>query len=199
MRKNKLAKIKTEYITTDTSYRKLARKYKIPVKIISDAGKAEKWVEEKRQYNHKLSTETVKKICDEESDKLASLIKSADALAEVIQRAMEDPNQFNRVIVTKTIKDKVEQGNKTQETIKNEFEERIVSKVDTKAIREMTAAIKDLTIVIRNLNNLPTQAEAEAQSIAAGRFEIEKKRAEMDNNTDNTLVVKLEGLEEYSV
>ena len=35
--------IKTEYITTDTSYRKLGEKYEINYKVIADRGKAEKW------------------------------------------------------------------------------------------------------------------------------------------------------------
>lgn len=47
-------KIKTEYVTTDTSYRKLSLKYKITSTQIANHSKAEGWVEQRKQYLKKL-------------------------------------------------------------------------------------------------------------------------------------------------
>ena len=42
--------IKTEYITTQTSYRKLAQKYGVSRVQIGNVGRDEKWVELRRQH-----------------------------------------------------------------------------------------------------------------------------------------------------
>ena len=51
-------KIKTEYITTDTSYRKLAQKYGVNYSVIGARARAEGWVEERTQFIHKTHTKT---------------------------------------------------------------------------------------------------------------------------------------------
>lgn len=79
-------KIKTEYITTDTSYRKLASKYGITYTIIGKRAKKEGWPEEKQRWIDDTTTKildavgdehaasTAKKIC-EVADKILSKIE----------------------------------------------------------------------------------------------------------------------------
>ena len=81
--------IKTEYITTDTSYRKLAEKYGIHYKVISDRGKDEKWVELRSQYRDKTLTKTLSKISAHEADRAARIYSVADKLLRKIE-AMVD-------------------------------------------------------------------------------------------------------------
>lgn len=84
--------IKTEYITTDTSYRKLAEKYGIHYKVISDRGKDEKWVELRSQYRDKTLTKTLSKISDHEADRAARIYSVADKLLRKIE-AMVDSDE----------------------------------------------------------------------------------------------------------
>lgn len=49
--------IKTEYITTDTSYRDLAAKYGLNYRTIADRGKSEGWVELRNQYVDKTQSD----------------------------------------------------------------------------------------------------------------------------------------------
>ena len=81
--------IKTEYITTDTSYRKLAEKYEIHYKVISERGKNEEWVELRSQYQHKTLTDSLDKISKKESDRAARIRTVADKLLNKIE-AMAD-------------------------------------------------------------------------------------------------------------
>ena len=81
--------IKTEYITTDTSYRKLAQKYGIHYKVISERGKNEEWVELRSQYRHKTLTDSLDKISKKESDRAARIRTVADKLLDKIE-AMAD-------------------------------------------------------------------------------------------------------------
>ena len=77
-------------------------------------------------------------------------------------------------------------------------EERIYTKKDTKALKDLTGAVKDLLYSVRNLYGLPTQGEREAQRIAAERLEMDRRKAQLDEDSDKTITVELKGLEEYS-
>ena len=55
-------KIKTEYITTDPSYRKLAQKYGIDSAVIGRRAKSEEWVKLRQQYIDKTQTKTLNAI-----------------------------------------------------------------------------------------------------------------------------------------
>ena len=58
--------------------------------------------------------------------------------------------------------------------------------------------MKDLAIVHRNLHGMPTQAEREAQRIAAERLKMDQKRAQLDENADKSIAVELVKAEEYA-
>lgn len=78
--------IKTEYITTQTSYRKLAQKYGIHFKVISERGKDEGWVELRTQYQDKTLTDALNKISKQEASRAAKIYSVADKLLLKIER-----------------------------------------------------------------------------------------------------------------
>lgn len=53
--------IKTEYITTSISYRKLAEKYGVPFITLSQRARKEKWAELRRKHNDRIITKTLEK------------------------------------------------------------------------------------------------------------------------------------------
>ena len=65
--------IKTEYITTDTSYRKLAQKYGVSTTQICNVGRDEKWVELREQHLNKTVAKTIEKIGNKQVDKMARI------------------------------------------------------------------------------------------------------------------------------
>ena len=82
--------IKTEYITTDTSYRKLAQKYGIHYKVISERGKAEKWVELRSQHKDRTLTKTLNKISNKQTDKMSRIDDLADQLLVKLEQAITE-------------------------------------------------------------------------------------------------------------
>ena len=82
--------IKTEYITTDTSYRKLAQKHGIHYKVISERGKNEGWVELRSQYRDKTLTDSLDKISKKESDRAARIRSVADKLLIKIENMVNN-------------------------------------------------------------------------------------------------------------
>ena len=84
--------IKTEYITTDTSYRKLAQKYGVSATQICNVGREEKWVEQREQYLSDTTAKTLKKISDQEANRAAKIHSVADKLLQKIEVMVDNGN-----------------------------------------------------------------------------------------------------------
>lgn len=82
-------KIKTEYITTDTSYRKLAQKYGVHYNAIANRAKQEGWISQRNQYCDKTMTNTLDAISDKQVDRAANLISVADKLLAKVNSLFE--------------------------------------------------------------------------------------------------------------
>lgn len=149
--------IKTEYITTDTSYRKLAQKYGIHYKVISERGKDEGWVELRSQHRDKTLTKTLDQISQQEADRAAKIHSVADKLLLKIEAMVESGRPL-----------------------------------DTKGIRALTAAVKDLKEIQSVRSDLDRQ-EQEAR-IANLRKQADKE----DDNKEPIQVVIGGDLMEYS-
>ena len=105
--------IKTEYITTDTSYRKLAQKYNVGYSVIGERARLDGWVEQREQFRNKTLTNTLNAISDGQVDRAANLISVADKLLVKVQELIDDDsalllstqNMKNLSGVLKDIKD----------------------------------------------------------------------------------------------
>lgn len=83
-------KIKTEYITTDTSYRKLAQKYGIDQATIARRAKKEDWVRERQQHISDTQAKIIKSIGNQQASRAARLQTVADKLLGKVENLLED-------------------------------------------------------------------------------------------------------------
>ena len=81
--------IKTEYITTDTSYRKLARKYGVNQTNIAKRASKEKWVEQRNENASKTLSKTLNAIGNKQAERAAKLIGVSDLLLDKIKNLLE--------------------------------------------------------------------------------------------------------------
>ena len=154
-------KIKNEYISTNTSYRKLAEKYGVSQQSISLHGKEENWVELKEKSLSKISTKieqkTVEKIADAESDRISRMNKAADRLLEKIEEATE---QLNNHLVKNKRKTKVieyknnQRPDKPTKEIIDELEEAefVAGDIDRMGLKMVVGALKDLKDIVKGDN-----------------------------------------------
>ena len=149
--------IKTEYITTDTSYRKLAQKYGVSATQICNVGRDEKWVEQREQFLSKTTAKTLEKIIQQEANRAAKIHSVADKLLLKIEEIVESGELL-----------------------------------DTKGIRALTAAVKDLKEIQSVRSDLDKQ-EQEAR-IANLRKQADKE----DDNKEPIQVIIGGDLMEYS-
>ena len=149
--------IKTEYITTDTSYRKLAEKYGIHYKVISERGKDEKWVELRSQHKDRTLTKTLDKISQQEANRAAKIHSVADKLLMKIEAIVESGELL-----------------------------------DTKGIRALTAAVKDLKEI------QSVRSELDKQEQEARIANLRKQADKEDDNKEPIQVIIGGDLTEYS-
>lgn len=122
--------IKTEYITTDTSYRKLAQKYGVHHTIIGHRAKDEKWVELRRQHIDKTQAKTLEKISQQEANRAAKIHSVADKLLNKIEAMADSGRPMNSKDIralTAAIRDLKEIQNVRSDADRREQEARIAN------------------------------------------------------------------------
>lgn len=171
--------IKTEYITTDTSQSKLAAKYGCKRQQIGKKCRDEGWVAQRRQYVADVLAKTLEHEAGRQSARLIKLMDATGRAIDVALGALMDDEQFKRYVVTE------EMGNVVRE---KQFD-----KIDTKALKDVVGALKELTTLVRDFENIPTPAQRESQRIAAARLELERQKAAQgfDDDNDETGVVMI--------
>ena len=184
-------KIKTEYITSDnSSYRKLAEKYGIPLGTIYKRAKRENWVELKQQSYDKKVAKTVASVENNHVKKLERILSITDKLLDKIERAVDelDIQICKRVEKVKEIEYKNEErpDKPTKETI-HETEEITEYRtiIDRKGAQELASAIKSL----KEVQMLKTELDEQEQMAR-----INKLRKEvMDENQDKNISIAFIG------
>ena len=149
--------IKTEYITTQTSYRKLAQKYGVSATQICNVGRNEKWVELREQHLNKTVAKTIEKISQQEANRAARIHTVADKLLNKIE-AMVDSGR----------------------------------PLDTKGVRALTAAVKDL----KEIQSVKSALDEQEQRARIAN--LQKQAQKEDAQTDSIEVVFLAGEEAWN-
>ena len=188
--------IKTEYITTDTSYRKLAQKYGVSYVQIGNVGKQENWVELRRQHLDKTFTKTVDKISNKKADKMARIDDLADKLLEKLEQAITelDMQLYKHTDKTKVIEYDYElvPGKPTKETVHEEEKLlEVKSIVDRQGLKQIASALKD----IKEVKMLRSELDKQEQE---ARIDKLRKEAMVEKENNEVKVTIVGDLDEYS-
>ena len=85
--------IKTEYITTTISYRKLCEKHDIPFNTLQQRANKEKWVQARKKHQDKIVTKSVKKAETKAIDYKSTLY----SLAYKVAKQLNDMTEQNTI------------------------------------------------------------------------------------------------------
>lgn len=171
-------KIKTEYITTDTSYRKLAEKYGIRYATIQSHGQEEGWPELRDQYRAKVVSKTIEKNSEKQARQAAKVNDLADKLLLKVEQAI---NELDLRVTTHKIK--TERANMEKTT---EF--RVAEPggtVDRAGLRQLTAALRELQTIKGEITDLERR-EREARIDA-----LRHSSMTADGDDDDTGIILL--------
>ena len=141
--------IKTEYITTDTSYRKLAQKYGVSYQAICRRSKDEEWIAQHEQHMNKTVTKAIDKISNKKADKMARIDDLADKLLEKLEQAITelDLQLAKHTDKTKTIEyNNDRRPDKPTKEVVHEEEKllEVKSIVDRQGLKQIASALKDI-------------------------------------------------------
>lgn len=90
--------IKTEYITTNTSYRKLAQKYGVSYQAICHRSKDEGWIALREQHLNDTVSKTVDEISQQKVDRAKKMQMVADKLLNKIEAMVDRPGMVPKDI-----------------------------------------------------------------------------------------------------
>lgn len=190
--------IKTEYITTDTSYRKLAQKYGVTYSVIGAKARDEGWVEQREQYRNKTITKTLDKISNKQADKMARIDKLTDKLLDKLEQAITelDLQLAKHTDKTKTIEyDNDRRPDKPTREVVHEEEKllEVKSIVDRQGLKQIASALKD----IKEVKMLRSELDRQEQEARIANL---RKQADKDNNQAPEAVTVIMGAdaEEYA-
>ena len=85
-------KIKTEYLTSDTSYRKLAQKYGVNATNIAKKASKEDWVSQRKHQADRTLSKTLTAVSNRQVNRATRLQEVADKLLNKIEAAVDDYN-----------------------------------------------------------------------------------------------------------
>lgn len=216
-------KIRIEYETTETSYRKLATKYGVSFSTLKQRAKRENWQataddtrqEIDTQIAAKVTQKLTQKIVEREAEKItASLdkeLEAAELISDLILKTLkEDPQQFNKHLVTKRVKgyaivdmDKPDgsegpvgsdnitikgvapgppiRSNKKLATVESqETIEKTFDVVDTKRLANLATALEKAKTIRKEILGIIDAATAEKLDIERKKYELAKQIAEKD-------------------
>ena len=95
--------IKTEYITTDTSYRKLAQKHVVRYATLQARAKEEKWTELRDRHRTRTESKSLTKISNKQAERTAKLIGVSDLLLDKVKSLLEADEEL--LVDTSIMKD----------------------------------------------------------------------------------------------
>lgn len=151
-------KIKKEYVTTTISQRDISRKYGVSLAQIANHSKKENWVEKREQYQNKIYTKSVEKQESKDIDRLERVKSSADRLGVIIDSVLEQT-----------------------ETMSKSSRVRLSSAKD---IRSMTAAVKDLAVVLKELYGTKDEDTEDTGVILLAPVKEEEDECYMETTTE---------------
>lgn len=180
------AKMRREYATGEKSVRELARKYKVSESTASKRAITERWRESRLKYRKALEQKAHEYSVDHAAKELADIAAAANRLSDRCLSAVSDDQQFNRYLVPlkgASIEKESGEEDPNQCRILSEWtEEQIFNKLDTKAMRDIAATLKDLTALLRSLYGIPTYMEQQQMDMARERLNLDKRKVDNELN-----------------
>ena len=189
-------KIKTEYITTDTSYRKLAQKYGVNATTIAKKAGKEDWVAQRNQQASKTLSKTLAADSKRKADRMARIQDATDLLLDKIEQAI---TELNIQLAKETHKERVVEYNnpdrpdKPTKEITHETEKilEFASIIDRQGLKQIASALKD----IKEVQMLKSELDRQEQEARIANL---RKQAESEDDDNEIKVIFTGKAKEYA-
>ena len=161
-------KLENAYVTGTMTYEALAAANGQSLQQVQKLGRAGNW-HQKRQEYRRGQKESI------QSGELQTLMDTAVMLCRVLEEMVQNTDQFHLHLRTVRTKSKDERG----ETVEDSVPETVwLDKVDISAVQAVSKVLRELTDVIRDIRELPTQQQKHAQRLAEEKMALMREQSE---------------------
>ena len=178
--------IKTEYITTDISYRSLADKYGMTYTRLHTRAFEEDWKSARDEYKDKLVKKSVDLICDEQAERIARAIRIGDKMLEKVEESLAE---IDMILCKTTVSEKsVYKGEDNMicdKTVSTEDYTQKKVAIDRAGLKQLSAVLKDL----REIGIFRSELDKREQEARINKL---RKDAE-EEQKDTTINIVFEG------
>lgn len=191
--------IRNEYISDESSsYRKLAKKYRVSLTAITKRSKEEDWIGQRKQLKDKTITKSIEKLSQKTADKLSRVSDLTDKLLDKLEQAIEelDIQLYKDVVKVKEIEYKNDKrpDKPTKETIHEE--EKVIELktiVDRSGLKAIASSLRD----IKEIQMLKSELDKQEQEARIAKLRKEAER-EDDSVNEIEVVLTAAGPEEWN-
>lgn len=186
--------IKNEYIISKISLKDLSDKHGIRYRTVAERSRTEGWVKERKKHLELVARKATKKVATMQANQLAKELDIADRISNVLKKALDDADQFNRHLV--------ETRTKMGGTEVSGVEEKVFSKTDMRALKDAAQTLKIVEEMKRSLLNIQKTEEINRERREQRRLEMEEERLQMQKQQmdqakpDKNITVTIKGYEE---
>ena len=159
--------IKTEYVTSSISYKKLAEKHGETENAVESRGRKEKWAEARRKYRAKVQKKALSRAEKLDVKRLASLQNAGTKMCNELERLMK-------------------KGEKELHTHVTAFGEKVVSEaVNDRKLLNIARAIDTMSRAMRSLYDIQTAAEKQQMQIAREEMDLKRRAQDAKEKTED--------------
>ena len=187
-------KIRTEYITTDLSLKDISEKYGVQQRLVNTKSAEQGWVDQRKKYNAKVVEKAVNKVATKRANQLAKELAIADNISNVLKKALDDAEQFNRYIIDTTTR--------VDGTEIRTSEEKTFEKVDMRALKDAAAALRLVEEMKRSMAGILRGEEINRNRREEKRLRLEEEKLQLQKEQtearkpDTDIKVVITGYEE---
>lgn len=172
-------KIRNEYITTDISQRKLAKKYDVPYNTLQCRARREEWTKQKNEAQCRIESKSrqkiEEKIVEKEVDRITRILNLSDMLADRVEQAI---GELDIYLAKSKERTKIVTRDQNTETEVVEEKENIIeihSRVDRQGLLQVAntlKTIKDINIDITKDTEEEYESDGLLEALAASADEL---------------------------
>ena len=187
-------KIRTEYITSDLSLKDISEKYGVQQRLVNTKSAEQGWVDQRKKYNAKVVEKAVNKVATKRANQLAKELAIADNISNVLKKALDDAEQFNRYIIDTTTR--------VDGTEIRTSEEKTFEKVDMRALKDAAAALRLVEEMKRSMAGILRVEEINRNRREEKRLKLEEEKLQLQKEQtearkpDTDIKVVITGYEE---
>ena len=187
-------KLRTEYITSDLSLKDISEKYGVQQRLVNTKSAEQGWVDQRKKYNAKVVEKAVNKVATKRANQLAKELAIADNISNVLKKALDDAEQFNRYIIDTTTR--------VDGTEIRTSEEKTFEKVDMRALKDAAAALRLVEEMKRSMAGILRVEEINRNRREEKRLKLEEEKLQLQKEQtearkpDTDIKVVITGFEE---